>query len=123
MRSLILVDHGSRRPEAGRVLRQMLELLLRRLPPDTEVRGAHMELSAPSLAEAIDASVAAGAAEVIVVPFMLAPGRHVLEDVPRLAAEAARRHPGLSLRVTPCLGAHPALAQVVLERAGLDEDS
>jgi len=29
----------------------------------------------------------------------------------------------LSLRVTPCLGAHPGLAQVVLERAGLDEGS
>jgi len=119
VRALILVDHGSRRPEAGEVLLAMVELLRRSVPGDMEVRAAHMEIESPSIAEAIDACAAEGATEIIVSPYMLAHGRHASEDVPRLARAAAQGHPGLRLRVTECLGAHPALAQVILERAGL----
>jgi len=119
MRALLLVDHGSRRPEAGEVLRGMARVLAERVPEGVVVRVAHMELEAPSIAEAIDACVAEGVCDIVLIPYMLAPGRHATEDVPRLAQEAVAQHPGLTLRVTECLGVHPALADVVLARAVL----
>lgn len=81
------------------------------------VFSAHMELCAPSIGDAFDAAAAGGATHIILVPFFLAPGRHVTEDIPRLAEDAAARHPGLSYDVRLPIGTHPAIADVVLERA------
>jgi len=114
--AIVLVDHGSRRDEANRTLEEVAALV-RAAAPDRVVRAAHMELAAPSVAEAVDACVAEGAREVVVVPYFLAPGRHSTRDIPRLAREAAARHPGVAVRVAEPLGTHPKLAELVLERA------
>lgn len=111
----MLVDHGSREAEANALLEGLAARLRERLPGRT-VQAAHMEISAPTIAEAVDACVAAGAREIVVVPFFLSPGRHVREDVPRLAAEAAARHRGVSVRIAGPVGLHPAMLEILLER-------
>lgn len=117
-RALLLVDHGSRRAEANAQLEALAALVQARLP-DVIVRFAHMELAPPSVGEGVEACAAAGASELIVHPFFLAPGSHSTQDIPRLVAEAAARHPALHVRMTEPLGLHPKLVDVVLERAGL----
>lgn len=114
--AIVLVDHGSRSAEANRVLGRVARLLRRRLPGRI-VEFAHMELAAPSIADAIAACAARGVSAVVVHPFFLAPGLHASRDVPRLAREAARAH-GLRVRVTRPLGVHPALIDVILDRIG-----
>lgn len=116
-RAVLLVDHGSRRPEASAQLDTLARRVAERLP-GWIVETAHLELVPPSLAEGLAACVAAGARDVVIHPFLLAPGRHVLEDLPRLAAEAAARHPGVVVRVSEALGLHEKLVDVVLERIG-----
>ena len=113
--AIVLVDHGSRLAEANQVLEDVAAELRERLPGQ-RVWVAHMELAPPSLAEAIDGCVAEGAEEVVVHPYFLAPGRHSTRDIPRLAEEAAARHPALRIRVTPPLGVHAGLVEAVLER-------
>jgi sirohydrochlorin ferrochelatase len=114
-RAVVLVDHGSREAEANAVLEAVAECVRERLPGRL-VRVAHLELAPPALAEAIDACVREGAREVVVQPFFLAPGRHGGGDIPRLAREAAARHPGVTVRVTAPLGAHPGVVEAVLGR-------
>lgn len=116
-RALLLVDHGSRAASANRVVAVLARKLAKRLP-GWIVRFAHMELAAPTIAEAVDACVAAGAREIVVHPYFLAPGRHSTRDVPALARAAARRHRGVRVRVTAPLGAHDGLVDVVLDRIG-----
>jgi sirohydrochlorin ferrochelatase len=53
---------------------------------------------------------------VVVFPYFLAPGRHWHEDIPRLAAEAASSYPGVRHLVTPPLGLHPLILQIINER-------
>jgi sirohydrochlorin ferrochelatase len=77
---------------------------------------AHLELAEPSIAQAIDTCAAGGAEEIVVHPFFLAPGQHTRVDIPRWVEEAARRHPGLRVRVSEPLGLHEKLVDVVLER-------
>ncbi len=113
--ALILVDHGSRRPEANSVV-EHLARRLRDRAPDRVVAFAHMELAHPTVAEAVADCVAAGATEIVVHPYFLAPGNHSTEDIPRLARDALDRHPGVTLRVTAPLGAHEKILDVVLER-------
>jgi sirohydrochlorin ferrochelatase len=112
---VILVDHGSRRAESNQLLEEMAALYAARSGRPI-VEPAHMELAQPSLAEAFDRCVARGAELVVIHPYFLLPGRHWDEDIPRLAAEAATRHPGIRYLVTAPLGVHPGLADVVEDR-------
>jgi sirohydrochlorin ferrochelatase len=50
---------------------------------------------------------------------MLSPGKHSTRDIPRLVADAASTHPGITVHVTPAFGVHEKLAEVIAERAGL----
>ena len=114
-RAIVLIDHGSRLPEANEVVEQVAAALRARAP-GTAVEVAHLELAPPDLAEAVARCVASGATEIVVQPFFLAPGRHSARDIPALAAAAADRHAGVSIRVGEPLGAHPALVDAVLDR-------
>jgi sirohydrochlorin ferrochelatase len=116
--AILIVDHGSRLAEANEQLRRLAERVRTQAPPGTIVRHAHMELASPGIGEALDACVAEGAAEVIVHPYFLAPGRHSTRDIPRLVEEAARRHPGVRVRVSEPLGLDDRLAGLILDRVG-----
>jgi sirohydrochlorin ferrochelatase len=113
--AVILVDHGSRRQVSNALLDEVARLYAERSGREI-VEPAHMELAGPSLATALDRCVARGAELVVVHPYFLLPGRHADDDIPRLAAEAATRHPGVEVRVTAPLGLHPSLADVIEAR-------
>jgi sirohydrochlorin ferrochelatase len=117
-KALLLVDHGSRSTAANKVLEDLVAMLRQRRP-DLIVQAAHMELASPTIPEGLAACAAAGATEIVVHPYMLAPGRHASEDIPRMVNEAARALNGIACRVTEPLGVHEKLAEVVLERARL----
>ena len=111
-RALLVVDHGSRVALANESVAAVAEQ-----SDYPVVIGAHMELAAPSIADAVADAVQRGASHLTVVPFMLAPGRHATQDIPRLVAEAVAEHPGVSFRVAAPLGVHDLLAQLVIARA------
>ncbi|MEM7435631.1 MAG: CbiX/SirB N-terminal domain-containing protein [Myxococcota bacterium] len=114
--ALLMIDHGSRREAANALIGQVADLVRARSAPGSIVEVAHMELAEPSIRDGFAKCVELGATTVVAHPFMLAPGRHVTEDVPRLLAEAAALHPGTKFVVSEPLGAHEAIAGVVLDR-------
>ncbi len=118
-RAILLVDHGSRRAASNDQLAAVARMVEALLNDGTRVFGAHMDIAEPGVAAGFAACVAAGATEVIAVPYMLAPGRHAMEDIPRLVAEAAAAHPGVRFRVAEPLGVHPGIGEAILDRAGL----
>ena len=122
LRAIVLIDHGSRRAEANLQLEELAGKIRER-EPDTIVRTAHLEIAKPSLGEAIDACVSAGARAIVVHPYFLGPGRHTSEDIPRQVQEASARHPDVLLRTSAPLGIHDKLVDVVLERVNEGRDS
>ena len=84
-----------------------------------------MELAEPTIARAFARCVERGATNVVVHPFMLAPGRHVQEDLPRMVAEAASLHAGVDFVLAAPLGAHEGVIDAVLARfeEALDPDN
>jgi sirohydrochlorin ferrochelatase len=114
-RAVLVVDHGSARAEANRVLEELVARLRARLP-DRIVRFAHMELAEPTIAQAIAGCLAEGATEIVLHPYFLAPGNHSAVDIPRLARTALSGHPQVTLRISPPLGVHEGIVEVVLER-------
>ena len=120
MRAILLIDHGSVKPEANHMVSCMANLLQHMVGREVIVRHSHMELAEPSIAQGFADCVRAGATEVIAFPYMLSPGKHVTRDVPRLVGEAAREFPTVSFRVTGAFGVHEKLAELIALRAGVE---
>jgi len=114
-RAILLVDHGSTHRAANEMLADIARLVALEAP-DAHVEFAHMELEAPSIDQGVEACVAAGATEIVVCPYLLAPGRHSTSDIPRLATAAAARHAGVRVIVSEPLGIDARLAAVVARR-------
>jgi len=114
--AVLLIDHGSRRAAANALLDEVAALVKKRLGPASIVEPAHMEIAEPTIAEGFARCVEQGATKVVVHPFMLAPGRHVTEDLPRLVEEAAARHQGVRFSMAAPLGSHSGVIDAVIER-------
>ena len=114
-RAILLVDHGSRREDANRVI-EAVAAALRARRPDWVVETAHLEVAPPDVSAGIDACVAAGAREIVLHPYFLAPGMHAARDIAALVERARARHPEVTIRITEPLGFHSRIVDVVLER-------
>lgn len=112
---IVIVDHGSRRPESHAMLLEVVALYAQTCPYSI-VEPAHMELAEPSIETAFRRCVEQGAELIVVYPYFLLPGRHWDHDIPALAAEAARHHPGLRYLVTAPQGLHPLISQIIQDR-------
>ncbi len=118
MKALILVDHGSKVKEANDLLKEVASKVKAR--PDSPfeiVQHCHMELCEPSVKDAFAQCVAAGASDITVHPYFLAPGRHSKSDIPRMVEDAAREFPQVSYWVTEPLGLHDNIIKVIFERS------
>ena len=116
--ALLIVDHGSKVPEANQMLEKVADLA-RLKAPGIPIHISHMELAEPSIEKGFAACVSDGADNIVVHPYMLSPGRHAASDIPRMVAEVAAGFPEVSFSVSPPLGIHEKIVDVVLERAGL----
>ena len=112
---VIVVDHGSKREESNIYVQEMARLFQHHADVEI-VEPAHMELASPDINAAYQACVARGAQYIVVHPYFLAPGRHWHKDIPELARQAARQHPETSCVVTPPLGIHKSIIDVMATR-------
>lgn len=72
-----------------------------------------MELAEPTIEQAFDRCVAAGARKIVLHPFFLSPGRHVMSDIPALMRAAAGRHPEVAWVVSEPLGLQELMPRVM----------
>jgi sirohydrochlorin ferrochelatase len=114
--ALLLIAHGSRRAEANADLEHFAAELAR-TGEFPIVRWSYLELARPTIAEAGEQCVAAGAGCVILLPFFLSPGRHVTEDLESARQALAAKHPDVRFALAAELGRHPLLVEVLLQRA------
>jgi len=113
--ALLLMAHGSPFEAATAPIFQVAETL-RQTGRFSDVRVSFMELNAPTIAEAVDALVAGGAAQVVAVPYFLQLGGHVAEDLPEEIEAAQVCHPKVSITLTEYLSYDPLLLEVVRAR-------
>jgi sirohydrochlorin ferrochelatase len=116
----LLVAHGSRNPLSAAAHQELCAAVAERSSTvagvPVEVRPAYLELSSPSIPDAIDAAVQHGATSIRVLPHFLGPGNHVMVDIPALVDEARTRHPGVDIELAEHLGADPALVDLLATR-------
>jgi len=97
---IVLFAHGSREPEWARPF----ERIAARLRTEFLVELAYVERMKPTLEEAVASLASMGAKRVRIVPVFLGEGGHVREDLPKLAAAARARHPGVEIVLEQTIG-------------------
>lgn len=112
--SVLLIAHGSRNPAAAVDHERLCEQVAR--SAGVAVRPAYLELSEPSVPDAVAAVVAEGATRVRLVPLFLHTGNHVQRDLPALAEAARAAHPGVEIALDEHVGADPGLVTLVAAR-------
>ncbi|HXS96606.1 MAG TPA: CbiX/SirB N-terminal domain-containing protein [Candidatus Limnocylindrales bacterium] len=114
----VIFAHGSRIEAANQSVRSVAAELAQ-AGHLAHVQPAFLELGTPSLETAIDTLLAQGVTEIVVLPYFLTLGMHLERDLPRIVAGISRARNGLQIDIRSPLDGHPALVQILLERAGL----
>ncbi len=115
--AVLLIAHGSRQPAAN----GDLVALARRL----EASGAHpivepcfLELAEPDIATGARRCLERGAKRVLMIPYFLSAGVHLLRDLTAARDQLAREHARAEFRLAAPLGPHELLDQLVALRIG-----
>lgn len=114
--ALLLIAHGSRRPEANADLEHVAAAMRARGRFDV-VQVSYLELAEPTIPAGGARCVEQGATDVVMLPYFLSPGVHVQEDMAEARAELSERFPGVTFRLAGHLGRHPLLLDIVEQRA------
>ncbi len=115
MTGFVLFAHGSSVEAANEAVRAVAS---RFVPAaDCIVEAAFLEQGRPDLAGGVARLVERGASRVVVIPYFLTLGIHLQRDLPRIVESIGRGIPGVEIEVTPPLDGHPALLDIVMERA------
>jgi sirohydrochlorin ferrochelatase len=113
--AILLMAHGSRIPEANDAAREIAARVKTMTQFDI-VEVSFREQHLPNIQQGVDSCVAQGARRILLVPYFLYLGAHVLEDLPEELTEARERHPGVEMVLGKHLGVHNKLAEIVVER-------
>ena len=113
--AVLLIAHGSRRLEANRDLAILADRIREHGSYETVVP-SYLELAEPKIPDGAHICIAAGASRVLMLPFFLAAGNHVVEDLERHRQELAVEFPDVEIVLCPPLGLHPLMTEIVADR-------
>lgn len=114
--AIIVFAHGSRIEPANRAVRTVAAELARTGGFD-RVEAAFLELGQPDLDTAVGLLAGQGFGRIVIIPYFLTLGLHLERDLPAIVGRIAQAHTEVELVTTPPLDGHPALVQVLMDRA------
>ena len=117
--AVLLVGHGSRRERSNEQVRELAAALESRL--GLPVDAGFLELAEPSISDAID-GLAASHTRITVVQLSLFAASHVKNDVPLAVEQARADRPETTIHNGAHLGVHPAIVDLLEDRAAAVED-
>lgn len=115
--AVLLIAHGSRLEPANADLRE-LAARLSTAGPRPIVVASFLELAEPDIPSGGAACVARGACRVLMIPYFLSAGVHIMRDLAQARQELTASHPDVEFVLGPPLGPHPLLDQLVEARVG-----
>ena len=119
-RGLVLVAHGSRRASSNDEVRRVAVQLAEQAGDHYEmVHAAFLELAEPLIPDGVQQCIDNGMEEVVVQPYFLSAGRHVVEDIPAEVAKVDNTG-GATVRIAPYLGSAEGLATILLALSETD---
>ncbi|MBT9162412.1 MAG: precorrin-8X methylmutase [Dehalococcoidia bacterium] len=117
---VIILAHGSRSKQTINEILGIFDAMVHRvraiLTPEVEVEWAALQFNHPNLEEAAESLIARGIEKVVILPYFLFPGRHVVEDIPSFVEELRQTYPEVQFLLANALGVEESLIDLVVKR-------
>ncbi len=117
---VVILAHGSRGDLGSQAVPETLDRIANGLKvllsSDVEIIGGAMQFNHPDLEEAAESLIARGAKLIIVAPYFLFPGRHVIEDIPEIVARLSSAHPEVKFVLADNLGMDESFVELMAKR-------
>jgi sirohydrochlorin ferrochelatase len=115
---VVVVSRGSRRQyDPGLRVRQIAALVGVEMGDCCPVFPAQAEYEEPTVRQAIDALALQGVGRIVVLPYLLFPGKVTEDNIMPAVLEARSRYPWLRVELAQTLGAAREVAEVACDRA------
>lgn len=123
MKALLLVAHGSRRTQSNDEVDKIAEKLKVYCGDQYPIiHSAFLELAETLIPDGIKKCVDDGATSLIVLPYFLNSGRHVVEDVPEIVNVEKTKYPAIDIKIAEHLGASALMLDLLVTTANSVEN-
>jgi len=97
---LIWIAHGSRRIESNQAVADLVERVAPKLTHKFDsVLPAFLELTEPKIEQQAQALINKGINKITLFPYFLAPGLHLVHDLPKIQAQLQETHPNCEIEL------------------------
>lgn len=114
-RSVILLGHGSKSNAAIDDFNYVIETIKSK-PGMENVYGAHMELAEPSLEKMVSELHSKGQNKLVIIPYFLFNGNHIINDIPAIIEQLEKKYPDLDVVFGTPIGKDPMMADLMLKK-------
>jgi len=115
MKALLLIVHGSRKASSTTEIALLAKNIASQSHDFNHVRHSFLELAQPKVDAAIDELVMLGCQEIVLMPYFLAQGFHVAQDLPEILTQAQSAHAQVNFKLLKHFGAAQQMPHWILE--------
>ena len=116
--ALIIVAHGSRKESSNAEVMLLGEKVKPLVAAQYDVlKTAFLEFADPSLEESINASANEGVKHIVILPYFLASGNHVMRDIPAIVEQMTLMYPEVKIELKEHIGSATGMATLLSSMA------
>ena len=113
IKSLLIVAHGSRKKVSNIEIHQLANNISLKSESFDVVEACFLEIAEPSIPKGIESCITQNATEIVIMPYFLAAGRHVIEDIPSIVNEESLKYPNITIKSLPYFGSSPVIVDIL----------
>jgi sirohydrochlorin cobaltochelatase len=115
VKALIIAAHGSRKEESNIEVASLADRLSKKATGSFEfVDHAFLQFAEPLLEKKIHELAAKGVKRIVIFPFFIAAGNHILVDIPEVVEKAKTAYADIDFTITDHLGKIQAVEEIIL---------
>ena len=118
MKALLIIAHGSNRQFSNDEIRALTDRLKDKIRDRFDyIDCVFLELAEPTIADGIKRCANEGAEKIILLPYFLAAGKHIADDIPDIVAAERTRYPHIDMQICDYLGKRPEMEDLLMRIA------
>lgn len=115
MKGIVYIGHGSRLQEGNEQFIQFIQSVMKERNERIQ-KLAFLELTTPTISDAVTETIIEGATEIMIVPVLLFAAAHYKRDIPLEIAKMKNQYPHISFSVVQPFSTHPHMVKLVVKR-------
>ena len=112
-KALLVAAHGSRKKVSNIEIHQLANNILLKSQVFDIVETCFLEIAKPSIPDGIKSCIEKNASEILIMPYFLAAGMHVIEDIPGIVDKERLKHKGVIIKSLPYFGSSPVIVDIL----------